>query len=403
MRITNQGASKGDRVFVQQPAIPHYRISFFDQLQRLLGGRLLVMASESDGAGTDSARVTRSFFDLDHRNVRLFGGVLLWQCGLGLSKDVRPGDVVVVSANPRYISSCVLALVARVRGAGLVFWGHGWSPTSRSWRAWLRRRMWEVGDCVLVYTDDEAREIAPHLRPGIRIVGAQNAIDQAPIKAAIGKWPRERLLRHHEEQGLIGRKIVVFSGRLRTKPATDLHVLLEAMTILVKGDSSYLAVVIGDGADRSRLERFVLENGLEGHVRWLGKVLEEDDIAPWFLSAGCFVYPGSIGLSILHAMGYGLPVITHADRKEQNPEIAALRPGVNGYVFPRGDAHALADRIKAVFADACVQAEMSREAVRTVESEFTLEAMADRFVQAVEAARMSSLKRVDLDHDSGQR
>ena len=40
----------------------------------------------------------------------------------------------------------------------------------------------------------------------------------------------------------------------------------------------------------------------------LGSIYDEIELAPWFLTADAFVYPENIGLSILHAFGYGLPV-----------------------------------------------------------------------------------------------
>ena len=66
-------------------------------------------------------------------------------------------------------------------------------------------------------------------------------------------------------------------------------------------------------------------------IRWLGALYEQEVMAPWFLSAKVFVYPGYIGLSIMHAMGYGLPVITHDNMDNQSPEVAALRNGKMEY------------------------------------------------------------------------
>ena len=58
------------------------------------------------------------------------------------------------------------------------------------------------------------------------------------------------------------------------------------------------------------LQSIAEELDVEQYVRWLGSIYDEAQLAPWFLTADAFVYPGAIGLSVLHAMGYGLPVVT---------------------------------------------------------------------------------------------
>ena len=35
-----------------------------------------------------------------------------------------------------------------------------------------------------------------------------------------------------------------------------------------------------------------------------------------------FVYPGEVGLSLIHAMAYGLPCLVHSDRLKHMPEIS---------------------------------------------------------------------------------
>jgi glycosyltransferase involved in cell wall biosynthesis len=242
-------------------------------------------------------------------------------------------------------------------------------------------------DAVLLYTDHEVSEWRARLPREIGIFGAQNAVDQSVARAESERWTQERLAAFRREHGLEGRKVLLFCGRLRTRPNAGVELLLRALERLATVDPSYLVVIIGDGEDRARLQRLASELRLEAQVRWIGAQFDERDNAPWFLSALCFVYPGPIGLSLLHAMGYGLPVITHGDRGRHNPEVAALRHGWNGMEFTDGDASDLARRIETIAADPAVRLEMSDNARTTAMADFTIDRMAERFCAAVQHAR----------------
>jgi glycosyltransferase involved in cell wall biosynthesis len=139
--------------------------------------------------------------------------------------------------------------------------------------------------------------------------------------------------------------------------------------------------------------------GVDAQLRWLGAIYEEAELAPWFLTASALVYPGSIGLSLLHAFGYGLPVITHDRLRQQNPEIAALIPGVNGLLHARGDAQGLAACADALLAGRALRALMSAAALHTVSETYGMPGMVRRFHAAIQAAAaLSGARASERDH-----
>ena len=127
-------------------------------------------------------------------------------------------------------------------------------------------------------------------------------------------------------------------------------------------------------------------NLYHARVRLLGAVYDEAALAPWFRAAEVFVYPGSIGLSIHHAFGYGLPVVTHGDARQQMPEFAALKPGVNGEVFPRGDAGALATVLRGLCESPARRAALAQAARETVATGWNIDDMVSRFTAALRVA-----------------
>jgi glycosyltransferase involved in cell wall biosynthesis len=378
-------------VHVQQPTVPHYRLAFFDAVADRLGRKLRVSASPDVRGGPASVADQRDYLDLDHPCRDLIGGRAMWQCAMQPAPDVGRGDVAVLCGNPRILSTVRFAWLARQRGMGLVWWGHGWSPTSSDWSMCVRAALMRQMNTVLLYTDDEAIEWRPRLPPTVGVFGAQNAIDQSQISKHIAHWTEERLARFRRESGIEDRQLLLFCGRLRTRPSTGVDILLRALPRLIGTDSRYLAVIIGDGEDRLRLQEMADRLGVSAHVRWVGEQYEDSRNAPWFLSALCFVYPGPIGLSLLHAMGYGLPVVTHGDRRRHNPEITALRHGWNGLEFIDGDVDDLAQQVASIGADPDRHRAMSSNARSTAMCEFSVDSMAERFCAAVMHARRSVL------------
>jgi glycosyltransferase involved in cell wall biosynthesis len=376
-----------------QPIVPHYRVPFFEGVARRSDLRVRLCVSETIRGMPPSLPVQGMHVDADHPCREIFGGRVLWQSGLALDPGLRRGDVLVINGNPRLVSNFPLVLAARRRGIALVCWCQGWSATSERLRSSIRLQLMKLADVVLLYTDDERDDLIARGFEPERVFALNNALDDGRISAAAGSWPAERLAQFRQTHGLDGRKVLLFCGRLRATPSIDLDVALHALAELTRQSPAYTFAIVGDGVEAARLRELARSLGCDSHIKWLGSVYDEEQLAPWFLSARCFVYPGSIGLSLIQALAYGLPVVTHANRREHGPEIAALREGSTGLMFPRGDASALASQIASVCGDESLRSHMSREARQIVEEKYSMKSMVLRFAQAVAAA--SRLKVVD--------
>ena len=374
------------RVQMIQPIVPHYRVPFFAGIARRSDVALSLSTSSRIRALPPTETVPGLEVDSHHEYVELLGGALVWQRGLAVAPGLGPGAVLVISGNPRFLSNYPLMRAAKRRGLGVVWWGHAWSATSNPLWTRVRLRLMRVADVVLLYTDSEREELLKYRFDPHRVFALNNALDDERVASLIVRWRADQLDRFQYEQHVNGRRVLLFCGRLRQSPSTDLDVGLRALAQLVAKDHRYLLVVVGDGIDATRLKTLAAELEVTSHIRWLGAVYEEEELAPWFLTAVCFVYPGTVGLSLIQALGYGMPVVTHNNRQQHNPEIAALEDGVNGLTFPRGDHSALAACIQRICDDPQLRQRMSRSARSIIETRYSMAAMVERFVQAVRVA-----------------
>ena len=179
-------------------------------------------------------------------------------------------------------------------------------------------------------------------------------------------------------------RTVLFVSRL---DGNRVDLLIDAAALLAEKMPDLTLVLIGKGDERPALEHRAADRGIAANVRFLGPVYGEPDLAPWFLCADAYCYPVNIGLSLMHAFGYGLPVVTSDRTESQNPEIEAFRDGENGLTYADGDPAALAAALGWLLDDPDLRGRLGREARRTVLEEFTLSNMVDGFVASAEYCR----------------
>lgn len=143
-------------------------------------------------------------------------------------------------------------------------------------------------------------------------------------------------------------KKIVFLGRLVKRKGC--MYLLKAYRQLAKQMPDSKLVVAGDGPMRTKLERFVMKNGLADKVEFLGYINEIDK--PGLLSSAdiaCFpsLYGESFGIVLIEAMAASARVVLGGD----NPGYATVLTGQpNALIDPR-DSDEFAQRLEKLLTD----------------------------------------------------
>ncbi len=373
-----------------QPALPHYRLPVFRALANRPGIDLTVRYATVSGL----SNATAAGFDAEP--------LAVWRAprtGLhatrGLGDILANADACVFSWNANDLSLWPALRAARRRGVGTVLWGHGFGQPERPLRRRLRDAIGRRADAVLLYDRATADRLAGRgFEPG-RIFVAQNALDEQAFHAAAEPWraDADRLARWQREHGFAGRSVLLFVGRLGGKIPTTL--LLDAVAAVQRKDSSALFVMVGGPNEEvERLRGEARAAGVEEAVHFAGAVYDEENLAPYFLTARCFAFPRTIGLSLIHAFAYGLPVVTDDDFQHHGPEVRALEPEVNGLFYPSGNAAAFAEQLLRVTQDEALHARLCAGAAETVRDKYNLQTMVDGMEAAIRfAAKRASARR----------
>jgi len=215
---------------------------------------------------------------------------------------------------------------------------------------------------------------------------APNSIDQLPIAASRDRFRADAgsSLRTRAEHRLTPGRTILFVSRLERK--NNLHLLLEAAAALRTELPGLRVLIVGKGEDAERLASLVSSLGLEDTVTFFGAIYEEDRLAPLFCASDVFCYPSNMGLSLLHAFGYGLPVVTGDNRRLHGPEVEALRHEQNGLLARHDDAAALADALRRILTDEALRSRLGAAAAQTVVGEYSIRNMVDGMEAAIRYA-----------------
>jgi glycosyltransferase involved in cell wall biosynthesis len=381
------------RLLVFQPTLPHYRRPFFQRLGERVAGLMLV-----HGIATLPGEVTSPLGSLgDVRTIRVSHqalGPVLWMPALWSRAGDVTHDVAVFSWNGRYVHLPIALMRARRAKMGVVLWGHGYSNGRETrLRKGYRNFLARSADAVVTYNQRAARDIVADGLNRDMVFVAPNTLDDTDIQAAIRSWTKSAgdLARFRRSLDLDGHPLAIYVSRLSN--AAKQRILIETWRLISHAAPEARLLIIGDGPARHELLAHIDALGVSDSVRCLGAIYGEDAIAPYFLCARLMLYPTKIGLSLNHAMMYGVPVATFDDATMHNPEFEALRDAVNGVAAPPGDVEGLAHRAAEVLRNPTLAADLGRCARETMRSTYSMDAMVDGFVAAALRAHAASTRR----------
>ena len=161
---------------------------------------------------------------------------------------------------------------------------------------------------------------------------------------------------------------LVFIGRL-TK-VKKLHQVLEAIALLKRQGKDYNITFVGDGEEKQRLELMADELDIKNNVWLYGACYDERRIAELLFNADLCVSPGNVGLTAMHAMTFGCPVLSHNNFAAQMPEFEAIEEGATGAFFKENDIKSLAEAIDNWQSNQKNREEIRKECYRVIDEKY---------------------------------
>lgn len=318
---------------------PHYRQNIFEKLDNSYDCTFVFGDEPFNIKKLDMERLNKVF--LCHAP---FWGKVQFQWGL-LPFAFKQFDTYLLNVNTNNITTWLFFLILKLfKNKHVYLWIHGLYGKESKKQIMVRKWYYKLVDGLFLY-GNYARDLL--IKQGLnhqKLFVIHNSLD-------------------YEKQLLIRKEIrgsdvyvkhfgnfnpnLVMIGRLNDRKKMEM--LFEAMTLLNKKGLIYNATVIGDGEYKGILENRVQALGIQEQVWFYGACYDEVTNATLLYNSDLCVIPGDVGLSAIHSMMFGVPVITHNFYPNQGPEFETILEGSTGSFYNYGDVCSLAKKIEQWF------------------------------------------------------
>jgi glycosyltransferase involved in cell wall biosynthesis len=340
---------KRQRVIIALDYYPHFRRSIMTELVERGGHEYILAGGREDcWDGTIKAWEIPASFPFIHTPALNLGKRFRWMRGtvrLALRRDI---DCIIYHSDPHLLNTWVSAIIARLMRKRVLFYSIGWFHHDSWARTLFKHVYYRLAHGLLLYGHYAKMIGIEQGHAPERLYVCYNSLaydEQKSLRQSITE-ARLRVVRVDLfGEGGAKKPMVVCTSRLTPKRRLDL--LVEALAILKRQGHEVNLLLVGDGAEREKLERMAREGGIESNVKFYGACYDERVLAELIAAANVSVAPGMVGLTAMHSLAYGTPVITHDSPLHQSPENEIIIPGRTGEFFRHEDAHDLARAVRA--------------------------------------------------------
>lgn len=286
--------------------------------------------------------------DRFHKASGKFLGPFLFQFGAVKAALGSRYDTLIMLGNPTWPTTWLAAILGRLRGKQILYWTHGYLKEESGPKALFRNTFNKLAHGLLLY-GHRAKDIATKagLKPD-RLHVIYNSLDCAlQDKARAGIQPTDRQTTRDKLFGQhAGRPVLINITRLQ--PHKRLDLLIDAAAKLKDQGTPVNVLIVGDGEEKQALEQRAKDKDIT--AVFTGALYKEDEIGRMLNAADIAVMPGPVGLLVMHALAYGVPVISNNNFDSQMPEFEAIKQGQTGDFFDPDDLDSLVESIKRTLA-----------------------------------------------------
>ncbi|WP_320914073.1 glycosyltransferase [Butyricimonas paravirosa] len=254
-------------------------------------------------------------------------------------------DRFLMLGDSRSVSTWLFLLFSKFYPRKKVYlWSHGIYGKESKIEMFLKTFIFKLADGIFLYNNYARKLMIKNGFEANKLFVIHNSLNHNEQLQIRGKLKISDVYKAH-----FGNENpnIVFLGRLTKVKKLDM--LLEAIRILKEKGNSFNVTFIGDGVDQEFLKLKVNDWNLEYNVWFYGACYDEWTIANLIYNADLCVAPGNVGLTAIHTMVFGTPVITHNNFERQMPEFEAIIPFKTGNFFDYGNVYSLVEKIEEWF------------------------------------------------------
>ena len=225
----------------------------------------------------------------------------------------------------------------------------------------------------------------------LRRKGYGQRIEEIPFEIDFDRFHTQGLSALERAELRLGDDVLTLGYVGRLVPEKGVDTLLDALAALPRG--KFRAMIAGTGAAAEGLRNHASELGIADQVSWLGYVPYAETPAV-YRQCDVLVVPSrtvprwkeQFGRVVIEAIACGAVVV--ASDSGELPRVIHATDG--GWVFPEGDAQALASRLEGLRQAPEALAKRRRRSHATVVDRFHIDVVVRRFTEVIEGVARSA-------------
>ncbi len=340
-RLLCRSMSKSGKVVNQKICLiynfaQHYRTAIFTLMDRQLNCSFYFGDRMDDLKKMDYSVLKN--FKKELKNIELFKPIY-FQTGV-IPLFFKRYDTYIILGEYYCISTWILLILCKFSKKKIFLWSHGWYGNEGLVKRFVKKIFFKLADGLLLYGNYAKNLMINEGFKPDKISVLNNSLDYQKQVATRQHLSRTAIFSDHFKNDF---PVLIFIGRL-TK-VKKLDQLIEAYNGLWQKGIKVNLVIVGKGEVESDLRRKI-PIGLENSVWFYGECYQEREIAELIYNSTICVSPGNVGLTAMHSLVYGTPVITHNNFPNQMPEFEAIIPGKTGDFFEENNVDDLMSQIQ---------------------------------------------------------
>jgi glycosyltransferase involved in cell wall biosynthesis len=311
--------------------------------------------------------------------------ILIYQVGAVYKCLTTRYDSYIFNGEMNCFSTWLAALVCKFKNKPVIFWGHGLYGNEKTVKKFFRLLFYRIADFHLIYGN---RSRTLMLESGFsqdRIFTVYNSLNFHAHASYFADMNQDDISKLREELFPYSFKepVLIFLGRITREK--KVHYLLNAIQILRNKGHKFNCLIVGAGEELAKVKDLRDALNLQDYVFLAGENHDETLNAKYIMMADCCVSPGNVGLTAIHCLSLGTPVITHGNFGNQGPEVEVIIPGKTGQFFREDDEDDLAMKIEE-FVSPANKKHIEKECLDVIKEHWTPENQRSVFDKVVKLA-----------------
>lgn len=317
----------------------HYRTRIYDEMQKHMDCDFIFGIENTSVKRMDTS-ILKTSTDITNKYI----GGTNWYYQPNVVRLTKKYSILINDLGIFSITAWVLLIMSKFRGQKVYNWDHGWYGRENLIKKIIKRLYFGLATGSFIYGDYAINLMSKNGFNSKKLFPIHNSLDYDSQLAIRKNIKKSDIYSKHFGNNY---PVLIMIGRLNLRK--KLNMLIEAVAELHSIGQEFNVVMIGDGEDRKSIEQLIEQNNINKQVWLYGACYDEIKNAELLYNADMCVVPGDIGLTAIHAMMFGVPVITHDYFPNQGPEFEAIKDGITGSFYKHGNIKSLSATISRWF------------------------------------------------------